>query len=84
MFDPAGTLTGGATERGAGVLAQISALKAAREELVEVEKGLETVDRRLAEVCMSGEVRELEAIPEAHLLRLIVLLFYLPHYQYLH
>ena len=50
MFDPAGTLTGGAAEKGSGVLGQLSELRAARAELAAVEKELASVAAQLASV----------------------------------
>ncbi len=47
LFDPAGTLTGGAAESGSGMLARLAALKAARASLAEAEAALRDVTTRL-------------------------------------
>ncbi len=58
VFDPAGTLTGGAADKGARrVLAMLSGLKGARGELAEVERELAHVSAQLVDV---GRERERE------------------------
>jgi len=48
VFDPSGTLTGGASSKGSGVLAQLEQLRAAQQELAVLEAEAADIKRRLA------------------------------------